>query len=256
MNPSQRLTRCRRGQRPCPLPRLILRASSIAAPLLLVAPAVAGVLSAPVHYGGHNYYLLQQSSWIDAEHDAVLRGGHLVTINDSAENDFVFRTFVALLSDDIGLWVGLNDAQEEGVFRWVSGEPVTYVNWALDEPNDWLGIEDYAHFLPKRDGRPDGSWNDAPGSGVWPPLQTLTIPIYGVAEVVPEPATTAGCAVAVVGLVRVRMRRTETGRSRRARAAGRGIPAQHRRELSPSLYTRQRKNEVVLSLPLDAVRRS
>jgi hypothetical protein len=192
------LLSCLVNEFPGRLRRYALRTCSLAAPLLLVAPAVAGVLHGPVHFGGHSYFLLDQSSWADAEREAIALGGHLATISDASENDFIFQTFVGLLNDDSGLWIGLNDTQEEGTFRWVSGEPVGYANWAWDEPNNWLGIEDYVHLLPKRDGRPDGSWNDAPGAGVWPPPQTLTIPIYGIAEVVPEPSTVAGGTVAIV----------------------------------------------------------
>jgi hypothetical protein len=42
---------------------------------------------------GHNYYLLAQSTWTVAESQAITLGGHLVTINDAAEDNWVSTAF-------------------------------------------------------------------------------------------------------------------------------------------------------------------
>lgn len=57
-----------------------------------------------------------------------------MTINDAAENTFVFDTLTALGTIDRNLWIGLNDVAVEGTFVWASGEPVTYTNWAPASP--------------------------------------------------------------------------------------------------------------------------
>ena len=92
-------------------------------------------------------------------------GGHLSTINDAAENGWVFDTFASLASPvSAGLWLGLNDAAHEGVFVWVSGNSSAYRNWAPGEPNNGAGFypdEDQVAMrllsLPY-----PGQWNDAP----------------------------------------------------------------------------------------------
>src|SRR6187401_3345421 len=38
---------------------------------------------------GHFYYLLAAATWINSEATAVFYGGHLVTINNAAENQWV-----------------------------------------------------------------------------------------------------------------------------------------------------------------------
>ncbi|MDP2902682.1 MAG: lectin-like protein, partial [Methylovulum sp.] len=67
---------------------------------------------------GHYYKVLDCGDWEQCEAQAVGIGAHLVTINDQAENDWVVNTF---LGDDV-LWIGYTDKDQEGTFKWVSGE--------------------------------------------------------------------------------------------------------------------------------------
>jgi hypothetical protein len=99
---------------------------------------------------GHDYLFVEDGmSWADAEAYAASVGGHLVTINDAAENDWLIATF------DTDYWIGLNDRAREGQWVWASGEPVTFTDWLAGEPNDLLG-EDAAHVVNK----PPIGWND------------------------------------------------------------------------------------------------
>ena len=73
----------------------------------------------------------------------------MATISSQEENDFINEA-----SGFIELWIGFTDEEEEGNWQWVTGEEVTYTNWAGGEPNDAGGAEDWAHFWN------DGTWND------------------------------------------------------------------------------------------------
>src|SRR6185503_8412841 len=106
----------------------------------------SGIIQTDTH-GGHIYQLFAASTWTGAEATAVALGGHLVTINDAAENDFVQNSMLAFDGRDRRAWIGLNDAASEGTFTWSSGGPVTYTNWNAGEPNDFGGNEDYAEML-------------------------------------------------------------------------------------------------------------
>src|SRR4030095_15865724 len=79
---------------------------------------------------GHIYYLTAATNWNAAEALALSVGGHLVTINNAAEDAWVFGQFSSFGGTPRPLWIGLTDAAQEGVFTWVSGEPVTYLNWS------------------------------------------------------------------------------------------------------------------------------
>lgn len=116
---------------------------------------------------GRIYYLLSESTWRDAEAQAVKLGGHLATIRSKAEQDWIINTFYGWGgSTNRSLWIGLNDSQTEGRFVWTSGEPVTYTNWRTGEPDNADGKENYAEMVidGERRGQPDfGQWNDLVG---------------------------------------------------------------------------------------------
>lgn len=91
---------------------------------------------------GHSYKSIRCRNWDDAQAKAVAEGAHLVSINDAVEQQWLMGTFGAG-----PYWIGLTDAESEGVWRWTSGEPVTYTNWAPFEPIDAdAGDEDYVRM--------------------------------------------------------------------------------------------------------------
>ena len=99
---------------------------------------------------GHSYKSIRCRNWDDAQAKAVAEGAHLVSINDAVEQQWIMGTFGAG-----PYWIGLTDAELEGVWRWTSGEPVTYTNWAPDEPKAAGNNEaDYA-FMSRFQG---GNW--------------------------------------------------------------------------------------------------
>ena len=88
---------------------------------------------------GHAYKKIRFSGVEDAIAQAAKENAYLVAINDAAEQNWLDQVFVAHRA-----LIGLSDVEEEGHWQWHSGEPVTYTNWAMDEPNDTgKGDEDY-----------------------------------------------------------------------------------------------------------------
>ena len=101
-----------------------------------------------LEYNGHKYKLItEEMSWDDAEAYCISLGGHLVTITSAEENSFV----QSLISTST--MIGLSDAAEEGAWEWITGESLTYTNWAENEPNNQSN-EDYVLMQVK------GTWND------------------------------------------------------------------------------------------------
>ncbi|HXI54227.1 MAG TPA: C-type lectin domain-containing protein, partial [Candidatus Saccharimonadales bacterium] len=152
--------------------------------LATVPGARAAVLAGPITnaVNAHSYYLLSSNTWTASEAEAVGLGGHLVTINDAAENQWVLNTFFPLTGVPYAsLWIGLNDAANEGQFVWANGEPVAFTYWYPGEPNN-LGGEDYASIRHPSEAPPTGSWNDL--------ADTPNPPTFGVVEV-PTPLPVA-----------------------------------------------------------------
>jgi hypothetical protein len=110
-------------------------------------------------------------------------GGHLVTINDAAENDWVVSNFSNFGGQPRALWTGLNDAQNEGVFVWSSGEEVTYTHWEAGQPDNgsvYYPSENYVMIWPSPGPRSPGYWNDVQNEVN---IVDFSFKLYGVVEV-------------------------------------------------------------------------
>ena len=161
--------------------------SSAAAVSSQLLPTIAGPILSPVN--GHNYLLLDASSWPAAETAAVRLGGHLMTIRNQGEQDWVFNTFGNYGGEARNLWLGLYDpdplnnapdsASRLNEFIWTSGEPVIFSNWNAGEPNNTSPGEFFAHiWLPGF--AVSGFWNDnaeAPSGFPWNGVVELPRPL-------------------------------------------------------------------------------
>jgi hypothetical protein len=100
---------------------------------------------------GHWYAALEPATWTEAETRAQTWAGHLTTIRNQAENDWLASTFAG---DGSFFWIGYHDSNTEGQFEWASGETPGYENWSTGEPDDNNGA-DWAVLIPA-----GGTWMD------------------------------------------------------------------------------------------------
>ncbi len=94
-------------------------------------------------------------TWQAAADWAVSVGGHLATVVDQEENDFL----QTLLGGASG-WIGYSNVAMDGNWAWMDGQAQGFENFGDSEPNYWGGLECVAHI------RPDGKWNDMPPSAL------------------------------------------------------------------------------------------
>ncbi len=151
------------------------------APIINSTNVIAGPILNPAN--GHTYFLLAPSRWTEAEAEAVKLGGHLATLRNQSENDWIYSNFSGFGGINRALWIGVNDVASEGVFNWASGEVSPFLNWGSGEPANQDGLDDYVHLFWPGDGRAS-TWNDNWDEGLGGvPGYYLGIPLNGVVEV-------------------------------------------------------------------------
>jgi len=110
---------------------------------------------------GH-YYLVTSATdtWPAQEAYAISIGGHLATVRNAAENDWIIANIPTLFPGS-AIYLGLNDITFEGYWRWPSGLQVSYTNWATGQPSDSSGGEDWVEIYLQNSGPYlAGTWND------------------------------------------------------------------------------------------------
>jgi hypothetical protein len=115
---------------------------------------VAGPILNPAN--NHYYYLLGTNTWQNGEAGAVSLGGHLVSMNDAAENAWVIANVVSFAPSS-NPYIGLVNPTQADVLNnanwmWSSGEPLTYTNWGVGEPN--FAWEFFGNMFA------NGTWNN------------------------------------------------------------------------------------------------
>ncbi|XP_047670448.1 CD209 antigen-like protein E [Tachysurus fulvidraco] len=108
------------------------------------------------YFGFHIYYISTETKdWSRSRQDCIRRGADLVIINSKEEQEFLAKMLGSKRA-----WIGLSDRDEEGVWKWVDGTPLTTAFWHSEEPND-SGGEDCAEISDKQG---NIMWNDLPCS--------------------------------------------------------------------------------------------
>ena len=116
--------------------------------------------------GGNNHWYEYISTpvgnWTQSRDFASARGGYLATITSQAEQDFI-NTLIPVNTIYIG---GYQDRSATDYFepslgwRWVTGEPWSYTNWASNQPSNSNLNEDVLEILNSNDKK----WNDISGT--------------------------------------------------------------------------------------------
>ncbi|XP_039374314.1 C-type lectin domain family 4 member F-like [Mauremys reevesii] len=111
-------------------------------------------------YGGNLYYFSQEKKpWDEAEQFCVSQDSHLTSVS-SQEQEFLSKE-----TQGEAHWIGLNDRETEGSWRWADGTEyradASRGFWAQNEPDNYDpkkdGGEDCVHTEPRK----RNLWNDA-----------------------------------------------------------------------------------------------
>ncbi len=102
------------------------------------------------------FWINSKNSWDDAERICEAMGGHLATLTSYAQNDAAYQA-MQQEPDATSCYFGFSDQTQEGIWSWVTGEPIIMLNWQPGEPNGGTG-ENYGAFYFGVDA---GRWIDA-----------------------------------------------------------------------------------------------
>jgi hypothetical protein len=77
-------------------------------------------------------------TWAQAKAAAEGTGGHLATFTSQEEWDVALSSIEPNALEGItGAWIGATDANEEGIWTWVTGEPFVFSNWSDGQPDNF-----------------------------------------------------------------------------------------------------------------------
>jgi len=99
----------------------------------------------------------ERTVWTYAKTFAESVGGHLATITSQEEQDAINAMITTQVE---GYWIGGTDEVSEGNWKWVTGEPFSYENWASNQPDNGFGMQNYLALWPSV-GKWDDGLNDA-----------------------------------------------------------------------------------------------
>jgi hypothetical protein len=183
--------------------------------LLAVGAAFAVPVQWPVGAGGNNHYydavsFPQGITWDDAlvyASGLVYQGlgGHLATITFAEENNFIIDNLggpIALNTYWLGGFQPPGSPEPAGNWRWVTGEPWLFTNWASGEANNSYGGDGiiprpelmYTDEEALQFWANSGQWNDMEHTVGWGGLI--------VEYEVPEPATICLLGLGALSLLR------------------------------------------------------
>ena len=120
-------------------------------------------------YNGHFYRVVDEGmDWRDADEYCRNLGGHLVTINSSAEQKFVQGLIFGQGKRNC-YWLGAYQHHMHGdKWYWVDGAPFDYTNWADGQPDNTneTGLMMYRNPNPLSNSSL-GEWNDLAQNGTY-----------------------------------------------------------------------------------------
>ncbi|MEM9916926.1 MAG: lectin-like protein [Bacteroidota bacterium] len=115
---------------------------------------IPGFIYMGTHKGHHYYCSDFKADWHHAKQFCIDNGGHLATINDQEENDFLAYQVAAPSA-----YIGLHDENQEGNWEWLNGDNVGYTNWIPGQPNNYNGAQHYVEMFGRSTSY-SGKWND------------------------------------------------------------------------------------------------
>ena len=92
-------------------------------------------------YNGHKYAFFDGELTATEARNIKVEGYHLATITTEGENSHIISAIKELReekkSTSEGFWVGADDVESEGEFKWITGEIFSFSQWPEGQPDNY-----------------------------------------------------------------------------------------------------------------------
>jgi len=107
------------------------------------APECKGQLGWVYHNGFCYMFTSYHETFLKAEEECNKVGAYLADINEEEENNWI-KSVLAVINpkDGTDYWAGGLDADRNKQMQWITGNPMTFANFAKDQPDG----QPYAHL--------------------------------------------------------------------------------------------------------------
>ncbi|XP_052811919.1 echinoidin-like isoform X2 [Mya arenaria] len=116
-------------------------------------------------YSGRCYRILPKASWDGGFASCKNLGAHIAVVTEYLQNTFLHDMWMSSAEGTSnGLWLGVTDHKEEGTWRWVTNEQLSFDMFGKNERNGGTR-ENCAAMIAA-----DGLWMDEPCKKTYPVL--------------------------------------------------------------------------------------
>ena len=142
----------------------VLAAIALASLNLNPSETQAKIANGAVQFNNHHYIVVNANSatWWDANEFCKTKGGHLVTITSTSEQNFV-KKLIRQSGSKNNYWIG-GYKDSSNTWRWVTGENFIFTSWSSGEPNNFQNQENCLAMYGDVNSQ-FGDWNDMRGDG-------------------------------------------------------------------------------------------
>lgn len=107
-------------------------------------PEEVGAGTKTTKWNGHTYiFVPNKFTWYAADYLSKKNGGHIVTFNSKEE-----EIYVTQLVNNVDIWLGATNSDNNGNWQWINNEPFTYQNW--DGPRANVYSLDYSSMSDEK----------------------------------------------------------------------------------------------------------